>query len=347
LISGIGYLGFTAAQILAGAKLAASSVFTDISFIEPMQFSLYILAVVILLYTVLGGLKAVIYTDTVQWIILISGLLFLGLPVAWVQAGGWETISATLPPEFFRLDNISLLTFLNWMFTILPIWFIAMTIYQRVYACRNVNEAKRAFYLAGLFEYPLMAFVGVGLGMLGRIAFPMADPESAIPLLLKEVLPVGAAGFVLAAYFSAVMSTADSCLIAASGNFTNDIFQKFSRRKWSDSHLIRISQIVTLIVGLTALMLAASFNSVLNLILQTYSFMVSGLLIPTLAAYFRKQPDSTAALVSMIAGAGTTLLIMVTGLNVYENLDPSITGIIISGLAYFIYNNLSEKNEIR
>ncbi|MEJ2054527.1 MAG: sodium:solute symporter family protein, partial [Calditrichaceae bacterium] len=213
LISGIGYLGFTAAQVLAGAKLAAGSLFSDFTFMDPLQFSLFIMTAIILLYTVLGGIKAVIYTDTIQWIVLLSGLLFFGLPIIWYKLGGWEVISGSLPESHFSLLNITPVTLINWFFTIVPIWFIAMTLYQRAFACRNIREAKRAFFIAGLFEYPIMAFIGVSLGLLGRVVFPAVEPEMALPMLLRDILPVGVSGFVLAAYFSAVMSTADSCLI--------------------------------------------------------------------------------------------------------------------------------------
>ena len=153
-ISGIGYLGFTAAQVLAGAKLAAGSLFSGFTVMDPLQFSLFIMAAIILLYTVLGGIKAVIYTDTIQWIILLSGLLFAGIPIIWFKLGGWETISASLPANHFSLLNIKPITFINWFFTIVPIWFIAMTLYQRAFACRSVQEAKKAFFIAGIFEYP-------------------------------------------------------------------------------------------------------------------------------------------------------------------------------------------------
>ncbi len=67
-----------------------------------MTYALIIMGFVAVIYTVLGGIKAVIYTDTVQWILLMSGLIFfLGIPLAWVSVGGWEVISASLPQEYF------------------------------------------------------------------------------------------------------------------------------------------------------------------------------------------------------------------------------------------------------
>ena len=342
-ISGIGYLGFTAAQVLAGAKLAAGSLFSGFTVMDPLQFSLFIMAAIILLYTVLGGIKAVIYTDTIQWIILLSGLLFAGIPIIWFKLGGWETISASLPANHFSLLNIKPITFINWFFTIVPIWFIAMTLYQRAFACRSVQEAKKAFFIAGIFEYPLIAFMSVSLGLLGRIVFPDADPEMALPMLLRDYLPIGISGFVLAAYFSAVMSTADSCLIASSGNFVNDLIEKFLPHQLSHNGMVRLSQIVTLIVGLLALVLASSFTMILDLILNAYAFMVSGLFIPTIAAYFLKRQDSTAALVSMLLGGTTTIILIGFKIKIMFSIDPSVIGISVSLLSFIIVRLLTRQ----
>lgn len=330
VISGIGYLGFTGAQILAGAKLAAGSVFSTISFMDPLHLALYVMAGIILFYTVLGGLKAVIYTDTIQWIVLLGGLLFFGVPFALMEAGGWQGLRASLPAEFFSLTNISVVQLINWFFTIIPIWFIAMTLYQRIYACKNEKDARRAFFIAGVLEYPTMAFLGVFLGMAARVFFPQADPEMAMPMLLHDILPIGVTGIVLASYFSAIMSTADSCLIASSGNFVNDIIERYFLKDRSDKYIMKISQIATLVIGALTLVIASSFNTVLEIILHAYAFMVAGLFIPTLGAYFWKKSDATAALYAMIAGGGSTLFLIFSKAKIIWGLDASIIGILLS-----------------
>lgn len=336
IISGIGYVGFTSGQILAGGKLAAGSIFITVAWIDPLLLSLILMAFIIVIYTALGGLKAVIYTDTIQWIVLLSGLLFLGMPFAYFKLGGWENIHAALPESHFSLLNISLITLVNWAFAIIPIWFIAMTLYQRVFACKDVKEARKAFFIAGIFEYPLMAFAGVMLGMMGRVAFPAADAETALPMLLNSVLPIGISGFVLAAYFSAVMSTADSCLMAASGNFVNDIFSKGMFKSIIGKHLLKFSQLTTLILGVIAFLLASWFTSVLDVVLHSYAFMVSGLLVPTLFAYFSKKPSTKAAFVSMLAGGCLTITLILSKVSLPLGLDASIFGILASLSMYLV-----------
>lgn len=338
LISAIGYIGFTSSQLLAGAKLA-SSTFPSIS----LNHALLIMGIIAVVYTVIGGLKAVIYTDTVQWIVLMVGLIFVGLPFAYFKIGGMEAITATLPPSFLSLTAISWQKVVNWMFTIIPIWFIGMTLYQRIYAAKDTKTAQRGWFIAGLFEYPLMAFIGVVLGMFARVALDKGlligydisnmDAEMGLPVLLRTILPVGFLGIVLSAYFSAIMSTADSCLMAASGNIVTDVLKKHNSKNG-----LRYSQILTLIIGVLALLIALKMTSVLELMLHSYSFMVSGMIIPVLAALFTKKPNSSAALSSMIVGGGTTLLLIISDISLPLGLDANIFGISAALIIYLTVN---------
>ena len=154
IISFIGYVGFTSSQILAGAKLASAT----IPSIDLTDAAL-IMGVIAVVYTVIGGIKAVIYTDTIQWIILLLGLVLIGLPMGYYYIGGWEGLSAYIPDNFMSLTNVSFIQVFNWMITIVPIWFIGMTLYQRIYACKDVKTAQKAWRIAGLFEWPVMAFM--------------------------------------------------------------------------------------------------------------------------------------------------------------------------------------------
>jgi SSS family solute:Na+ symporter len=242
--------------------------------------------------------------------LLLSGLIIITIPVTIYKLGGLDALRQSLPPEYFSLSNISPATFINWMVTIIPAWLIGNTIYQRMYACKSEHEAKRAWYIAGLIEYPVMAFAGAFLGMCARVIAPHAEPEMAMPILIRDVLPAGVTGIVIVAYFSAIMSTADSCLMASSGNFVNDIIERYFVRNISAKSSIRLSMLVTLIIGVLSVIVAAKFTSVLNAGLYTYAFMVSGLFVPTLGAYFWKSSSCAGAMAGMIAGGLTTLLLL-------------------------------------
>lgn len=340
IISGIGYTGFTSSQILAGAKLASGS-FADLD----LQYALIIMGALAVVYTSLGGIKAVIYTDTVQWMILMAGLIFIGIPVAWHAVGGWSQIQATLSPEMLTFTNLSWQDMVNWGITIIPIWFVAMTLYQRIYASRNVKSARRAWFMAGLFEWPVMAMMGVSLGLLARVAADQGmfeylgaenisglDPETGLPMLLRTVLPVGLMGLMMSAYFSAILSTADSCLMAASGNFVSDLIKKFFPLAPDSKTFLVVSQVITLTLGLFAVILAWQMTNVLDLMLYSYAFLVSGLLMPTLGVLFWKKTHRSAPFWAMLVGGGTTVAISLTvpEKSMPLGLDANLYGILIS-----------------
>jgi SSS family solute:Na+ symporter len=219
-----------------------------------------------------------------------------------------------------------------------------------------------------------MAFMGVLLGLFARVGFEnevfawakasQIDSEMGLPLLLKSVLPIGLTGLMMSAYFSAILSTADSCLMAASGNFVTDLIGKVVRlsEKWE----LRFSQITTLIIGAAAVIIALAMENVLELMLLSYAFMVSGLLIPVLMAWYTKKPNYNAAFVAMLAGGTLTAgleLIKKFGPNsasdsslrgIYaflnENifsigLDANLYGISISLILYVLIASLSNKQQ--
>ncbi|MDR9373777.1 MAG: sodium:solute symporter family protein [Schleiferiaceae bacterium] len=352
IVSAIGYMGFTSAQILAGAKLATAT-FPSMD----LNTAIWVMGITAVVYTVFGGLKAVIYTDTVQWALLMGGLVFIGIPLAYLEVGGYAAIRDTVEPSFLALTNIAPVKLLNWAVTIIPIWFVGMTLYQRIYACRDEKTARKAWFLAGLFEYPVMAFMGVLLGLFARVALDQGmfasmgytslagmDAEMGLPVLLRTILPVGLMGLMMSAYFSAIMSTADSCLMAASGNLVTDIAARFF--PIPKEVLLRYSQVATFVTGALALTLATFMTQVLDLMLLSYSFMVSGLLVPLLAAFFFKKKDARAALVAMLVGGGTTLVLEIgkigLDLGMPLGLDPNIFGISAAFVSYFSTAKINE-----
>jgi SSS family solute:Na+ symporter len=251
-----------------------------------------------------------------------------------MEVGGFSGLREALPASYFSFFNLTPLTFINWFVTIAPIWVVGMTLYQRMFATKSTRDAQKAWFIAGLFEYPVMAFSGVALGLMSRVLFPGIDSELGVPMLLTEVLPIGLAGIVVASYFSAIMSTADSCIIASSGNVVGDILQRSRWRFQESKTLVRVSQVATLVLGVAAILIASQFSMVLDAILQAYAFLVSGLFVPTLGAYFWPRSTSQGAFWGMLAGGTTTLILLLTGLPSPLGLDPSFWGILVSALFF-------------
>ncbi len=342
VISLLGYVGFTSSQFLAGAKLA-SSVVPEFS----MMSALWLTGAVAVLYTSFGGLKAVIYTDTVQWLLLLFGLIFVGIPLGFHFVGGFEAIMKTLPPSYFSLTQVDGKTLLSWALTIMPVWFIGLTLYQRIYACATVKDAQKAWYIAGLLEWPVMAFMGVTLGLIARVAymqnlfadmgFPYGslamDAEMGLPLLLATALPVGFLGLMISAYFSAILSTADSCLMAASGSLVTDLIQK----RFKKLNILKLSKWSTGLLGLLALILASQFERVLDLMLISYEVMVSALFVPILWGVLSRKTDHLhqCGFMAILSGGLVNL-----SLNLFAESELSILWGILSSLLAFVLTYL-------
>ncbi len=353
IISFIGYVGFSGSQILAGAKLASATFPSALT----IQDAVMVMGVIAVIYTVFGGIKAVIYTDTFQWIVLIVGLFGIGIPFGIYKIGGISEIRNHLPPDMLSLTNISAIDFINWLITIVPIWFVGMTLYQRIYAAKDTKTAVKAWRIAGLFEWPVMAFMGVILGMLAKVAFlqgdftdvgfpPGVEPdaEMGLPLFLRNMLPVGFMGLMLSAYFSAIMSTADSCLMAASGNLITDILGKLKKNL---SSRLWVSQLATFFIGGIAILIALTMESVLDLMLYSYAFMVSGLFVPVIAMLFSKTPSATGAMVAMIAGGSCTLILIIGNIQLPFGLDANLGGLLLSALCYILISGSIQKNSFQ
>lgn len=356
VVSAIGYLMFTGSQIQAGATLASETVLREVPFgLDPFAFSLYAMGFVIIVYTVMGGIKAVIYTDFFQWLILLFGLIVLAIPLALREVGGWQVLRQSLPDEFFSLGNITPALFINWMVAIIPIWLVGMTLYQRMYACKGVREGRKAWFIAGFFEYPIMSFMGVFLGMCARAMYPelIGEPggeELGLPRLINDVLPIGVTGVVAAAYFSAIMSTADSTLVASSGNIVGDMLQRTVFKGAPHRTMIRVSQVVTLVLGLVAVYYAQRLSTVIEGVFDAYGFLVAGLFFPTLGAFFWRRANSVGAIWGIVTGGVVCNLLPWLEGNLPAPLQsfffglelwPVVYGLAASGIAFVVATLLS------
>jgi SSS family solute:Na+ symporter len=139
------------------------------------------------------------------------------------------------------------------------------------------------------------------------------------------------------------MSTADSCLMASSGNFLNDVLEQYWLTSDKAKETVKYSMLITFLVGVSAVILAWQFTTVLDAILYAYAFMVSGLFIPTLGAYFWARGSSAGAMASMIGGGTLTLLLqfkviaMPAAIASYK-FDASLFGIGLSLLLYLVFS---------
>jgi SSS family solute:Na+ symporter len=308
IVIGIAWFTFVGGQIIAGAKLLQATVAIDLS------LAIIISGAVILTYTAAGGLKAVIYTDVFQMVVLLIGIVFIAVPIGLYTVGGWSGIVEhfSASPDTQSLVDwgaIGWKRVTGWFFAIFPVWFISIAAMQRIVAARDEKTARWAFFLTGVpIEWPLFAIGSTLVGLIARMLMPdLTDPELATPMLIMELLPAGLAGIVIAAYIAAVMSTADSVLMGPVAIFTNDIYRRYLRPDAGEQSIVMVARIATLVLGVLGIGMAWLVPNVLDLILYAYTFGSAGLFFPMLGLLFWKRTTAKGAFWSMLGGGFSAL----------------------------------------
>ncbi len=313
-VIGLAWFTFVGGQIIAGGKLLQATTSIDLS------LAIFLAGLVIVGYTCLGGLKAVIHTDVFQMLVLLIGIVFVAVPIGLIEVGGWGAMV-----EHFRADDatrslvdwtaVSWRQLLGWFFAIFPVWFISIAGLQRIVAARDERTARTAFLITGVpIEWPLFAVGATLVGLFARMLVPeLGDPELATPTMILTLLPAGAAGVVIAAYIAAVMSTADSCLIGPVAIFTNDVYRKLLNPGATDAALVKVARVATVVLGALAIGAAYLVPSVLDLILYAYTFGSAGLFFPMLGLLFWPRATAAGAFWSMLLGGSAAIVWAVLG----------------------------------
>lgn len=309
ILIGLSWWTFVGGQVIAGAKLVAGTIGL------PVTITIIIAGGIVLIYTAMGGLKAVMTLDVYQVVILFIGVIFILVPLGLKEVGGYGALMEQLSsnPDTANLTKwnaIDWKTAIGWFLSIFPVWFISIATFQRVIAAKDVKTAKTGIFLTGFpIEWPLFAIGMTLVGLMAHVLIPgLEDPELATPTMIVTVLPIGLSGLVVAAYMAAVLSTADSCLMGSVAIFTNDIYHKLINREATDKQLMTVNRIAVLVGGALAIGLAYRIPRVIDLVLYAYTFGAAGLFFPMLALLFWKRATATGAFWSIILGGGSALV---------------------------------------
>jgi SSS family solute:Na+ symporter len=297
-----------------GALLVAFGIVFESLTGVPIEYGITGGAVVVLVYTVAGGMWAVAITDFVQMIIIAVGLILL-LVVVLIDVGGWGAIAPQLPEGTFRIipGTNTAEAWLNYI----RAWLIfgladvtSQSLLQRAFSAKTEQVAQNSFYLAG-FGYLTLGMIPVMLGIIASVTMPgLANPENVIPeLALAHLSPVAIAVFV-GALLAAIMSTADSSLLAAASIFSTNILPLFKRRP-TDWHQLMATRIAVLVFGMVAVYVALTVQEIYNLIQDANSVILVCVTVPFVLGVWWKRANRTGALASMAMGFLTWFVVIV------------------------------------
>jgi SSS family solute:Na+ symporter len=296
------YLGWVGSQFVAFGFIlnALTGVDTTAAIVGSAAF--------VIVYTMAGGLWAVSLTDAVQAAVLTLGLGLLLVVV--LDAPGHAGTWAAIPAGHWRfLPQPGWAERVDWVHAWLVIGLGAIPsqdLLQRALAARSDGVASGSAHAAGLL-YLTIGMFPVLLGMVGFVLLPgLENPELVVPrLCLAYLHPIGVM-VVLGALLSAIMSSADSALLAPAGIVSENL-APWLRPGLPDATRLRISRLVVPIFGALSLAVALWFETVYDLMVSSWSVLLVSLLVPLTGGMYWRRPGRAAAIGSMVAGLAAWL----------------------------------------
>ncbi|MDO6427711.1 sodium/proline symporter [Thalassotalea sp. 1_MG-2023] len=338
LISLAFLITYAAAQLLAGSK--ALHVLLD----WPLWYGAVIGAVLVCLYCFFGGIRASIWTDAAQSIVMIVAMSIL-LVTAVNSVGGLEQAYSSLAtidgymdwtPEKLLLPGVFglALFIISWIFAGLSVIGQphVMVRFMTLNNADNMFKAKLWYYLWFTSFYCMATAVG----MLSRLFIADTgsfDAELALPTLAQHLLPEVLVGLILAGIFAATMSTTDSLVLSCSSAVTHDISSKKIEKTW-------VLKATTTVVTFIALLLAlTSKQSVFNMVIMAWSGLASAFAPLLITQSLGGRPNQLLSITAIFVGFAVALLWRMAGLTefIYEGLPGIIIGLLIFyiGLSHF------------
>jgi Na+/proline symporter len=286
--------------IYLAAELTAIAKATEIIAGVPLYVTALVVITATFIYTTYGGLGAAVFTDAIQFFVIIP-LLIICLIVSVIALGGWEAALQPVQikaPELFSLANIEGIKFgASLVIAILAAEIFNQSNWQRVYACRDDRTVRRAFLGSTIAIIPIV-FLG---GLLGILAmhFGFNDDRAFFSLLLKLELPLWFTMSVLVLALALVMSTLSALLNGIASVFTIDLIRLFP--KMQSSGLLRTSRALTIAAGVPAIAIAAQGYDVLYLFLLA-DLICAGAVFPVVYGMYSRKLTGAIAVISSLAG---------------------------------------------
>jgi len=289
---------------------------------------------IVVLYSTFGGVWAVLQTDMLQF-----GFLGVFLPVTLIiglfAVGGPGELVASVPEAHLSFVG-------TWTLGLFVSVFLAFLLgetlvppyTQRAFSTPDAANARKGYVVSGIFAF-FFFFVSASMGLVALALYPDLQPDQAIPTIVKNILPIGITGLVVAALLAVVMSTASSYLNSIAVVFVKDIYLPFINPNVSASRKVWLERGLSLVVGGAAILFAVSVPSIVDALLYSYALWAPTIIIPLVLAVmwgFRSKP---AALSAIVAG-GVAAAVWTWVLGEPLGLTGLVVGIVVNVVVFAV-----------
>lgn len=307
-----GFTVFTAMLIDSAGALFAGAITLDLLFPEvPLWILIAGLTFIAGIYVILGGLRAVMITDTIQGFLLLTGggiIFYLCVQ----ELGSWEAIMDAAPPGGFSLFKPADDDFLPWpgiftgvLWLGIYYWITNHVVVQKVLSARNLDQGRWGMLFAA-FTQLLFLFLLILPGVMGRVIYPeLEEPDQIWPALAFDFLPIGFRGMLFAALVAALMSTLDSVLNGASALVVNDFLKRSGIKRDEKKLLIygRLLVVIFMIIAAVWAPVIFRFEGIVEYFQSFLGHITMPVVVIYLGGLFWKRATATAAFYTLLIGA--------------------------------------------
>lgn len=306
----------------------------------------------VLLYTVLGGMMAVGYTNIMHLIIMYIGA-FLAIFLSVKDINGFGTLTSTLPANYFSVLNIGPAKVASWILASVLGACTAQAGLQPILTSKDEKTAVKSSFLIAAIVAPFGILIAI-LGMIAKVRFPeLENAKLALPTLLLS-LPKVSGGFIMASIFAAILSTAAPIFLASGTLFSRDVYKQTvkDREKLSDKKMLMVSRTATFVSGLICIGLAIVLgrtSTILDMVYFAYSLRGSMFIILLLGIYWKKT-SSLGAIISMVL-TGVVGLFWVAYKNmfgaypIHEAFSETYIAIIVATVSTVVFSFICKKKD--
>ncbi|MCR4556013.1 MAG: sodium:solute symporter family protein [Alphaproteobacteria bacterium] len=299
IMSGVANVLFSIGYI--AVQVSAIGYICNLFFGVSHFFGTVIGSFIVIMYSSFGGIRSVVFTDVLQF-----GILIIGIPlmanVALEKVGGWEYLLFNLPEQHLELTSYQgsfLLFVVYFIYFVFP-GFSPMII-QRILMAKDERQASQSLVISGILYVPFYAVISI-IALSAVLMFPGIDPNNAFLNVLDYSLPTVVKGIAISGVLAVIMSTADSFLNVSAIAVTKDVFAVLWPSRMNDKSELMLSRGITVLLGIVSINAATKFSSMVDFGLYFSNFWTPTVVAPMLLYLLNFKTDIKTYLVSIFVG---------------------------------------------
>ncbi len=299
VMTGISNIVFSLSYI--AVQIKSIGYVCNLLFGMPQFYGIVVGSLIVIAYSSFGGIRSVVFTDVLQF-----GILIIGIPlmanVALEKVGGYECLLSNLPEQHIELTSYqgSFWLFVAYfIFCAFPAFNPALI--QRILMAKDERQSIQSLVISGILYVPFYSVIAI-IGLSAVLMFPGIDPNTAFLNVLSYSLPTVVKGFAVAGLLAVIMSTADSFLNVSAISATRDVFSVLWPSKMNDRSELLLGRVVTILLGVVSIYIATMFHSMIDFGLYFSNFWAPTVVAPMFLYLFNLKTDVKTYLISVFIG---------------------------------------------